>query len=328
MADELAKIMRLARDVAYQARLEEKRLRSAIVMFVFFSVLVACLLGVDYMAARIMFTYLDPTLGDVSLGPEFLALTVPVAVVAIHLLIAEDGGHTLEYRLRRLAGIGVIVFLFGMASMVSLVYFDASDGVGSQGSDIAIEGMIGDDDLGGGSAGETSFVFSAFRALFSSIAPIVFFVGMTLILFVTAYACHRLMVKIAAHYDFFAGASRRSRVLKRGLNELETLGIDIRKQEARLARERRKLPADPEYQFSQIASAAINKALHAMKLALRGLGEVDALRLGVFERKADIPAHIETREDGMAVIAEIRDATRPYAILKNLGGYPPREEED
>ena len=120
----------VGRDVLHQARLEEKRLRNAITLVVGLSLVVTVLLGVDYTAARIMFTYLDPTLGDVSLGPEFLALTVPIAVVAIHLRIADEGGHTLEYRLRRLAGVGVFVFLFGMAMMIALVYMDASDGVG------------------------------------------------------------------------------------------------------------------------------------------------------------------------------------------------------
>lgn len=318
----------VGRDVLHQARLEEKRLRNAITLVVGLSLVVTVLLGVDYTAARIMFTYLDPTLGDVSLGPEFLALTVPIAVVAIHLRIADEGGHTLEYRLRRLAGVGVFVFLFGMAMMIALVYMDASDGVGSQGNDAAIQGVVGNDNLSARDTGETSWAFAAFRALFSALSPIIFFVGMTLILFVTAYACHQLMKTIGKHYDFFAGASRRSRELKHGLAEVEELGIQIRKDEAAIVRARKRLPSDPEYRFSQITSAAIADALHGMKRALRTFGETDIVKSGIFTHNGHIPEHIETREDGAEIIAEIRQATTPYAILKNLGGYPPREEDE
>ncbi len=328
IGDDLSTATGIARQVKYDAKLEEKRLKRAWISFLISSFVVMILLGVDYTAARIMFTYLDPTLGDVSLGPEFLALTVPIAVVAIHLRIADKNGQALEHRLRRLAGVGMFVFLFGMAMMIALVYMDASESVGSQGNGTAIQGTIGNNEIGSRSAGETSWAFSAFRLLFSSLSPIVFFVGMTLILFVTAYACHRLMDKLGEHCDFFAGASRRSHELKQGLTEIEDLGVEIRKDEAAIARKRKRLPPDPEYRFSQIASAAIADGLHGMKRAARTLDETDIAKYEIFARKGRVPKHIETRDEASEIIAEIRQATTPYAILKNLGGYPPREEED
>lgn len=323
----LIEALRVARDVGYQADLEDRRLRHARRDFILLSLLVAMLLGLDYTTAHIMFTYLDPTLGGVSLGPEFLALTVPTAVVAVHLLIAEEGGKAIEYRLKRLAGVGVFVFLLGMATMVSLVYFDASGGVGWQSQGSGIEGTLGSADIGASTEGHTSWLLVIFGALFASVAPVLFFAGMTLILFVTVYASHRLMVKLEEHYEFFANASRRSRELIDGIAELEELGTEIRKIEARIATARKKLPSDPEHRFAHIASAAIRDALHRMKLALRNLRAPNPLLEGVVTRKSAFPPETLERDQAARLIADIRQATTPYAILRDLDAYPPREEE-
>ena len=317
--------MRILRDVNHQSALEARRLRHSKINFVFLGVLVAVILGVDYTMAWTMFDYMNPTLGGIALGPAILALSVPIAVVAVHLLIADDGGKTLEYRLRRLAGLGVIIFLLGMASMVSLVFFDATDGLGSQGQASAIEGTIGTNVIGN-DQGVTSRLSSAFASIFAGIPPIIFFLGMTLILFVTVYVVHRLISKIEDHYEFFTNATRRSGELKQLSGEVDELVIKIKARDAELKALHKKLPRDLDKRFSQIASAAVYSALHNMKKALNGLGEENVVLKMVFEQKAAIPSHIKTREDGLQIIAEIRHETSPYAILKNLGAVPPKEE--
>lgn len=317
--------MRILRDVNHQSALEARRLRRAKFWFVFLSSLVAIILGVDYLMARTMFDYMDPTLGGISLGPTILALSVPIAVIAVHLLIADDGGQTFEYRLRRLAGVGVMVFLFGMASMISLVFLDASDGLGSQGQTPAIEGTIGTNSISNNQGG-TSWLSSAFSSVFSGIPPIIFFLGMTLILFVTIYVVHRLISKIESHYEFFINATRRSKELKQLFAEVEELIIEIKTLDTDLNALKKQLPRDLDTRFSQIASAAIYSALHVMKKALNGLTETNVVLKMVFEQKASIPAHIKTWENGLQIITEIQHATSPYAILNNLGSTPPKEE--
>ena len=315
--------MRILRDVNHQSALETRRLRQAKTWFVILSCLVALILGVDYLMARTMFDYMDPTLGGISLGPNILALSVPIAVVAVHLLVADDEGQAFEYRLRRLAGIGVMVFLFGMASMVSLVFLDASDGLGSQTH--AIDGTIGNKSIGSNQS-EVSGLLSAFTGVFSGIPPIIFFLGMTLILFITVYVVHRLISKIEKHYEFFINATRRSKELKQLFAEVEELILEIKTLDADLDTLQKQLPRDLETRFSQIASAAIYSALHEMKKALNGLTEANVVLKKVFEQKASIPMHIKSREDGLQVIAEIQHATSPYTILNNLGSTPPKEE--
>jgi len=317
--------MRILRDVNHQSALETRRLRQAKFWFVFLSCLVAVILGVDYLMARTMFDYMDPALGGISLGPTILALSVPIAVVAVHLLIADDGGQAFEYRLRRLAGVGVVVFLFGMASMISLVFLDASEGLGSQGQTPAIEGTIGTNAIGNNQS-RASWLSSAFANVFSGIPPIIFFLGMTLILFVTVYVVHRLISKIEGHYEFFNNATRRSTELKHLFAEVEELILEIKTLDADLEALQKQLPRDLETRFSQIASAAIYSALHKMKKALNGLTETNVVLKMVFEQKASIPAHIKTRENGLRIIAEIQHETGPYAILNNLGSTPPKEE--
>ncbi len=327
MTNRKSESMRVLRDVGYQARLEERRFRNAKTEFVFLSCLVALLLGVDYTMARIMFDYLDPTLGGVSLGPEFLALSVPTAVVAVHLLISDDDGQTIEYRLRRLASVGVFIFLFGMAAMVALVYFDAADGLGVSGQNAPIDGTIGQEDIGGDQS-QKSWLLSLFGKLFSSIPPIIFFLGMTVILFVTVYACHRLMTKIEERYEFFMRDRGRARDIKALIPQIEAMRAEIEAREAARKSLIKKLPRDAEKRFSQIASAEIHAALHRMKKSVNGLSESDELMDGIFQRKAALPPHIKTREQGLEIIADIRHRTSPYAILIDLSYMPPEDEED
>lgn len=325
MSDHLSKARQILHGVVYEAKKERRRVAKATRELILLSCVVTVLLGIDYKLALIMFTYLDPNLDGTSLGPAVLALSVPVAVVTIHLLIADHDGTKIEDRLQKLAGIGVFVFLFGMAAMVSLVYFDASEGIGAQGSS-PISGSIGNQDLELGGR-ETSPLFSGFGVIMSGVSPVIFFAGMTLILFVTVYASHKLMQKIEERYDVVSGRSRRAKELKALFADAEELAVDIKKREAKLETARTKLPGDPEYAFAQLASATISEALHRMKKALRTLDGSDGLAVLGLQRKADIPAEIETRAEGRDVIAAIRHATTPYAILNELDGLPPKEED-
>ena len=165
------------------------------------------------------------------------------------------------------------------------------------------------------------------RAIFSTLSPVIFFVGMTLILFVTIYASHRLLLKVEEHFDFFVNTTRRSHELKNIYAEIEGLAIEIRKERAVVERAKKRLPADPQYRYSQIASDAIHGALHRMKRSLRSLKQPDPVLKWVSERKADIPDQIETSKQGQMVIAEIAQSTTPYAILMHLDAYPMKEED-
>lgn len=325
MHKQVGNLTRQLRGVAYEAKQEQKRIKLARREFVLFSLLVALLLGVDYTSALIIFSYLDPTLGQVSLGPELIALCVPIAVVAVHLLVADDGGKTIEHRLKRLAGVGVFVFLIGMAGMLSLVYLDSADGVGSESSG-GVQGTIGSQEIGSG-GGETSLFFSIFQGIFAGVVPAVFFIGMCLILFVTIYVSHKLLAKIEERYEFFSNASSRSKELLERFALAEQKGAELVQLDGRIRRAKSKLPRDPEHRFAEITSAAISEALHRMNRNLRGLDEPGDLLLEAVQRKESVPSHIESQKDGRRKIAEIRQASTPYAILTTLSGMAADEEE-
>ncbi|MEM6914119.1 MAG: hypothetical protein AAF511_09090, partial [Pseudomonadota bacterium] len=78
--------------VSHEAQREDALIIGARFWIPIWSLICAVLLFVDYKAAYILFSYLDPTLDGTSVGPAFLALTVPIAVIAIHLLIKDEGG--------------------------------------------------------------------------------------------------------------------------------------------------------------------------------------------------------------------------------------------
>jgi hypothetical protein len=311
--------------VAYEGRLENSRIINGRILVTVWSCLCAVLLFIDYKAAFILFSYLDPTLDGTSVGPAFLALTVPVAVVAIHLLIKDAGGAEIEERLHKLAGVGVFIFFLGVAMLLSLVYFDASEGIGS-GTTGPITGSIGNNDLGVGPS-QPSALVSGFGSILSGLSPVMFFAGMVFILFVTVYACHQFMKRIEERWDLAFKSSRRAKELRGLCDEADALLVDIAKREAAIETARKKLPGDPEYAYSQIASSAIGDALLRMKKALKALDQSARLSMLPVTPVVDIPEDIETRNEGKRVIAAIRHATSPYAILKELDGLPPQEED-
>ena len=322
MQDRDGRTRTVIRDVVSQGNLEERRLFQAFVMIGLFGIAVFVLLGIDYKLAHIMFSYLDPTLGDTSLGPAFLALSVPIAVLVINMLIREkQNGKKIELNLQRLAGIGVIVFLFGIASMVALVYFESTDGIGTSSS--GISGTIGGQSIGSNQS-DRPYPVSTFGNLLAGIGPIIFLLGMTMILFVTVYASHYLMIRIEQYHGDIVRIPRRAKELRLLYTDIEAIWREIHREEVALKAAQKKLPGDPERRFSQLASAAIGDALHRMKQSLKAFNMDDALIKGIFERKAIVPDEIDSREQGLEIIAEIRHATSPRAILKELDGYPTR----
>ena len=204
--------------------------------------------------------------------------------------------------------------------LLSLVYFDASEGIGS-GAASPITGAIGDSDLGGG-ASQTAPLLTGFGAILSGLSPVLFFAGMVFILFVTVYACHQFMKRIEERWDLAFKSSRRAKELRALCDEADALLVDMAAREAAIATARKKLPGDPEYAYSQIASSVIGDALQRMKKALKSLDQSERLSLIPVRATVDIPDEIDSRAEGKRVIAAIRHATTPYAILKELDGLP------
>lgn len=213
-----------------------------------------------------------------------------------------------------------------MAMLLSLIYFDATEGIGSSGSS-AVQGTIGNDDLGLGPA-TPSPLLTGFGSILSGLSPVMFFAGMTFILFVTVYACHQFMKRIERLYELAFGSTRRAKDLRVLCDEADELMVDIAKREAAIATARKKLPGDPEYAYSQLASSAIGTALHRMKKSLKALDQAERFSMLPVLPTVDIPDDIETRAEGKQIIAAIRHATAPYAILKELDGLPPQEEDE
>ncbi len=252
-------------DVQYLAARETRTIWEARTYSLLFAFLAALILGVDYMLGWILFDYLDPTLGNISLGPPFLALSIPIAVIVIHLIIGTDDTNRIENRLRRVASVGGFLLLFAVSAMVALVLYDSSDGLGGQGNDASISGVIGDETLGDKDPSSEHGIFSIFDAIFAGVPRILFFCAMSLILFVSVYGVHVLLKKIEENHKYFHNSSKRSQEIKQLGARADELVIEIDEIDAELEAYDGQCPRDPEKRFAQITSAAISDALHEMK---------------------------------------------------------------
>jgi len=68
----------------------------------------------------------------------------------------------------------------------------------------------------------------------------------------------------------------------------------------------------------------MKKSLHGLEREKADLEDV--ILSPVVRPYIEVPEEIDTVTHGKQVIAEIRQQTTPYAILKNLGCLPPKEE--
>ncbi len=318
-------------NVIYLAQREAKAILEAKLKILLLSFLAASILIVDYTMGWVIFDYLDPTLGDVSLGPPFLALSLPIAVVVIHLIIRSDKTHKVEYRLRRVATVGGFLLLFALSALLALIFHDATEGLGATYNGDSISGSIGSQAIQQSNRQSDSGLVSAFDAVFPGLARILFFSAVCLILFVSVYGVDQLLTKIAKNFEYFHNSSKRSKeILELGAQIDEDL-IEIDQIDAEIDAFAQSFPADPEKRFAQITSSAISDALHEMKKSLRGLERKkadleDVILTPVSRPDIEVPGEIMTIAHGKQVIAEIRQQTTPYAILKNLNCLPPKEE--
>lgn len=319
---------RTLRHIEHEANLEFRRLRSAQRTFILLLALSIIILGVDFSAALILFDYLDPTLGGVSLGPAALALTVPIAVVGIHVLVADQktsSDNKIRLWLRRLAAAGVFIYLFGIASMVSLALFDATEGMGSGSQGPLTGGTFGSPTLGNDQSSDAALAL--FGGIFASVSPIVFFIGMTLVFFVSVFVVDRLLARMKVHYAFFSHASGRATKVKAKCAGAHEIVDAIDRLDARENRLRKKHPVDLDDSFSRIASSHIAAALHDMRRPLNAIDHEDAIMGTVLARDGQVPPHITGKRQGLNKIREIQHETSPYGVLKHLGCVPPKEEK-
>jgi len=238
-------------NLQFLAQREARAITHAKLMILFLSSLAALILLVDYTMGWILFDYLDPTLGDVSLGPPFLALSLPIAVIVIHLIIRSDDTHNIEYRLRRIATVGGFLLLFALSAVLALILYDSTDGLGSTGSDNAISGSIGNETIDQQDGGTNSGLFTFFDAVFPDLTRILFFVAICLILFVSVYGVDQLLAKIAANFEHFHNSSRRSKELLELGAQVDAELIQIDALDAELEAHEHNLPRDPERRFAK-----------------------------------------------------------------------------
>ncbi len=310
-------------DLRHEASLERQRIQNAKYTFILLSMIMAGVLIVDYTMGRAMFDYIAPKIGGSALSAPILALIFPITVVALHLLIADDGGRKIEYRLKRLAGVGIIVFLLGASALIASIMSDGTDGIGGSAPILT-----------GGSPGtgenELSPITSVFKALVAPLPPLMFFFAMGFGLILTYYVGHQLLKKIEDHFETFFGASDRWREI----HELVDLFDKIRKAFDKAAASKRHLirkkPRDPDHRFSRIVSAAVHEELRQLRKALHYFpATIEPLDVVTAElsRKSSFPSQIETRQQGQQIIADIKDAMRPYAIMGALGSIPPKKDQ-
>lgn len=308
--------------VVHRGRVEARQRRLAQCVVIFLVVALITVLVIDYSAALIIFTYLDPSFGDINLGPEVLALSVPTTVLAFHLLISIDRAQLVENSLIRAAAIGVFAFLMGVTFLTSLSYLDAADGIGFNQTDSGLGGTIGRQTLDS-AASKDDWLFQSFRNIFANIAPITFFIGMCCILFITVYVSHVLIKQIINRIEYLITTQSRQKELRREFSQAKLRARQIRLLETKIAKEKARLPDNSKHRFAQLASSAISGQLNQMAKAARGMDTAQEILPEVGQRKVIIPPHIGSEKDAAKEIGRISKATSYHAILVQISDNSP-----
>lgn len=318
----LSKSRQIVRDVAYSARLEERAMRRLNQVFI------ACLLGIGLMltfewaVAAIIFDTIDISS---TVSPSILALVVIIVAITAHVLMAYAGQKDLERHLTRLATIGVMVFAVALSMMLGLAAFDGAintliQGPGQSG------GTFGDVtvDLG---PSEPSGVIDVFAALFSPIPPIALAVGMSFALCISFFLVHFLLTKAVECFETYHASEQRWTDLYALTDKWEAVYQEFQKLEAMRQAAIRRLPRDPGRLFANKLYAAICRSLAIMNENVDRAppGVEDTFSSGL-ERDRPLPEEINSRDEAIRRIGEIRDSGRPYTLQVIIGSLPPRKD--
>lgn len=309
-------VRRLARKLDRYIRRNRRKL-------IITSVLLAGVMGLEYFIGLSFIRTLIWAANDTMTA--WIALIVPIAAFAAHLLISE-GQEQVRTRLRAYAITGVLVLPIAMS--LGLAVNMASNAIADGGS--TITGSIGGEQTNIGSGGAGTGFAEAILGILSAISPLLLVIAYAAALGISFYVAHRLFVTIELTYNKIEDSVNPKGDIERIYKKFEVVEKAQQREIVEYRDLRRETPDHLEERFADELFVAASKTLRDMRRYVErqrvGMGPRDHFE-GVYDRTFYVPENITDIDTAYGKLAEIRDKLRPHAVIAVLGVAPEKWED-
>lgn len=310
----------------HEVRMASHRRRVAVVTGIFFAGFFVALVTGETLFATLMFSIISvEILGKVISGAAF-ALMVPTVIFATHVKVHHEGDHFTKMWLKKLSGIGILIFALGISLMVGFSAWRAARDAVS----VVASGPTG---MLGARAVDTQAETSSGIADWIGIIPNgLLFLGLSFGMIITIYVASFCLGRALQSYNLLTQTPPISKELKRIVEALKAEMSIFRALQIEDDAARWKLPLDLKHKFARVAFHACWKISQAKLAAARR--KFDPLRmddpLAVAFHDADaesIPNQFEDEESYCRHMADMIDQVRIHNLLRILTGIPEKGEE-
>ena len=317
--DGLERAQRVLSSVAHRARVLRHRTRVALAEATLFGVGFLTSVILETSMAVMMLSILQiEILGHVVSGALF-ALLVPIVIGAAHIKMHHDGDWFIRFWLKRLSGIGILLFAVGMSFMVGFAAWQATQDVTAGFN----SGPIGT--IGGATIASPAAPTSG---LLDRIAPLpnaLLFLGLSFGMIITIYFASFCLGRVIEALTLITETPRIGKQALEKVRETQSAISAMRKLQRKADTARHRLPFDPKHKFAREAAHVFwqeaNNKLAVAKRKFAPSKLPDPLLANFRDREAEtIPDHFNDHEAFARHIADEMDAMRAHRIVQMLDG--------
>jgi len=310
----------------HEVRMVAHRRRVAVVVGSFFTAVFLFVMIGETLFATLMFSIIQvEVLGKVVSGAAF-ALMVPVVIATVHVKVHHEGDHFTENWLKKLSGIGILVFALGMSLMVGFSAWQAARdaiAVVSTGP----TGMLGDRAVDAQTTASTGI-----SSWISIIPNGLLFLGLSFGMIITINFASFCLGRALQAFNLLTLTPPISKELKAIVEVIKVEMAAFRELQNQDDAARWKMPLDLKHKFAREAFYACWKVLQAKLGAAHRkfdpLRTNDPLAVAFHDADAEsIPNRFEAEEDFCRHMADQMDQMRIHNLLCVLAGLPKKGEE-
>ena len=310
----------------HEVRMAIHRRRVAVIVGGFFAIVFLVLVTGETLFATLMFSIISvEILGKVISGAAF-ALMVPTVIFATHVKVHHEGDHFTKMWLKKLSGIGILIFALGISLMVGFSAWRAARDAVS----VVASGPTG---MLGARAVDTQAETSSGIADWIGVIPNgLLFLGLSFGMIITIYVASFCLGRFLQAFNLLTLSPPISKELKAVIASIKGEMIAFRNLLNEDNAARWKLPLDLKHKFARIAFHACWKVSQAKLGAARRkfdpLRMEDPLAMAFHDADGEsIPNQFEDEESYCRHMADMMDQVRIHNLLRVLAGFPEKGEE-
>ena len=305
----------------HEVGLAYHRRRVAMIVGSFFAAIFLVLLVGETLFATLMFSIIQvEVLGKVVSGAAF-ALMVPVVIATVHVKLHHESDHFTKMWLKKLSGIGVLVFALGMSLMVGYSAWQAArDAVSFVSS--GPTGMLGQRVV---DAQPTETM--GFASWVSFIPNGLLFLGLSFGMIITIYFASFCLGRALQAFNLLTQTPPISKELKTSIDTIKIEMAAFRELQAQDDAAGWKMPLDPKHKFAReafhVSWEVLQAKLAAAQRKFDPMRMDDPLAMAFHDADAaSIPSRFKTEEEFCRHMADQIDQMRIHNVLRILTGLP------